>query len=530
MSKYKIQQKKTEKEHEKLDTESKLVLGGLGVAFLVLFIFVCGYGYKNIKASEQEVQIKNEQEKERAEELKSNQYKLADYTTLEAAPSAEDAPTQKIEGTIGFDAYYELSKKEIAENLLKYKNIIGDEVYDGMIAGMESDYFKTAIEYNYNDMINEMTELIEEAWVSSALYDKYKRDGEEMPEYEKCAEEDCQLLKYITNYTRGEVHDYLLEAHDKWEVCKLIEASKTSADESYMNLFYQEEICNNYDYLEDIELNVLLLNGSTASLGIDALQEAYDARMLEVKHLTWKDNKEDIKQFNLYKDIDYYDENLKDLAVDTIQMLFGSDLASNSYHIGSFDSVDSSNSDLVAAINDANEYNQGEDTFDIDYSKIAYWNTESLSLVNRNPDDVIYILWKIVPGSCKHIDAIPPKEEIYSELYEKAKMHIADSMIANAIYAELNDLDEEAVHTILRDNYGVAIPYNIGDDGEPIHIDEEDEGEPIHIDEEDEGEDDHSDSSDPSDHSDSSDADGRPHYHDENGNIVYIDDVSSESK
>ena len=484
----------------KLDTTSKVILGVLlgGLVGLVGFVLYRGYtSMQNI--TEQATEQKQEQ-KAFEEVIENKQYKAPDYSALEATPSAEDAPTEKVEGTIGYDAYYELSKKEISESLAKNKAILGETLYNEMLNGMDTDYFSKSIEYNYNDMINEMKELFEEAWVSSALYDKYVKDGIEVPDYHniECQKEDCQLKKYITNYTRGEAFDYLMEAHNKWEANKVAEAQRNSADDSYMNLFYQNEICNNYDYLEDVDVDVILLNAETAAYGMESLQEAYDEGLLEVKRLNYKENPEAVKKFSLYKDIDYYDDNIKELANDTIQATFGSDLTSNSYYLGNYDSLEdnSSQENLNNAINDMKEY-QG-DNGGIDYNKLEYWHAETISLTNRNPDDVIYILWKIVPGSCKHVENIPSLDDLYEELYPKAKMYIADSLVADAIYAELNNLDEETVHNLLRDKYGITIPYGLDDNGDTLLETDGDES--------------------------------RPHYHAEDGSIVYLDEEGSTSE
>lgn len=452
----------SKRERTELDVTSKAILAFLGICIAGLLCFVCYRGYGSMKSATESLQKEEEEAKAIEESIKGGQYTLPDYAELEATPSAEDAPTEKVEGTIGYDAYYELSKKEIAESLEKNRGIIGDEVYNSLVAGMNTDYFKKSIEYNYNDMLNEMKDLFEEAWVSSALYDRYVSEGIEVPDYEniECSQEDCPLKKYIVNYTKGEVFDYLMEAHNKWEADKQVEANRNSVDSTYMNLFYQDAICNDYKYLEDVAVDVILLNSETAGFGLDALQEAYDEGLLEVRHLNYTDNKEAIEKLSLYKDIDYYDDNIKDLATDTIQALFGKDLASNSYYLGNFDSLSENKNqeDLTEAIDNMHDY-QGDEG-GIDYNSLNYWHAETLSLTNRNPEDVLYILWKIVPGSCRHSENIPTQEDMYEELYPKAKMYVADSLIADAIYAELNNLDEETVHSLLRDKYGITIPYS----------------------------------------------------------------------
>ena len=72
-----------------------------------------------------------------------------DFESLEAAASAEEAPTDKTEGTIGFDAFYELRREKAKESLNKIKGVLGDELYVEYLNGLDTEYYKKSVEYDY---------------------------------------------------------------------------------------------------------------------------------------------------------------------------------------------------------------------------------------------------------------------------------------------------------------------------------------------------------------------------------------------
>lgn len=376
-----------------------------------------------------------------------------DFASFEAAASAEKAPTEKVEGTIGFDAFYKVTKERALKKLDNARVILGDDLYNAYKKGLDSAYYRQGVEYDYNDFINDIDEVIRQADLIEALYNYYA-ETHDMPAYEKCFEEDCSLLDFIETYTRDEIHDYLKERHDMWESLLLVEAKDKEIDDSYINLFYQDEICSEYDYIDKIQVELMTLTKDQYEMGVEAIQDAYDKGYIDTKILDESDI-DALSELALYRDIDFYDEGFKELAVDTFNNYFASEVLSNSVYLGALatDSNASKEDQMKEMLDNVDTERQVPDK---DWSAIENWHTEQFSLEERNADDVIYLLWKIVPGSVKHTGNIPTKESIYDDLLERSQYYIANSLISDTIYAEMNDLTEEEVHEMLKNNYGYS--------------------------------------------------------------------------
>lgn len=421
-----------------LDKQSKIMLFILSLGVIVLIAFIFYYGITSIPSNS---------------ELLSNFEVVApDFTNLEARPSAVN-DTEKTEGTIGFDAYYELRRKETRNGLDNLRGLIGDKLYVQYLNGLDSDYYKKAVEYDYAELLSTMDEMLKEAGLMEGLYNTYDIDYE-MPEYTKCHQDECSLLKFITDYTKDDLYTYLKDRHDMWESVLEVEKSRTEVSDSYLNLFYQDEVCENKDYINKIQIETLLLTKEQYELGLTVLQDAYDKGDLETKIFD-ETNKNYFKTLPLYKDIDYYDGTFKDLTIDTFNSKFASDVLNSSIHLMGGEDVATVSNANEALINKLKEIEPPKENEDIkDYTKLENWNMETLSLANRNEDDILYLLWKIVPGSCEHTLKIPSKSSILTELEDKAKLYLADRTISDTIYAELNNLTTSEVMDLLKSNYG----------------------------------------------------------------------------
>lgn len=422
-----------------LDKQSIGILSFLGVVFLALLGFIIYVGVSN---SQNQLSVIKEALKVVA----------PDFSTMEAVPSTEEENTEKVEGTIGYDAFYELRKAEARENLDKVRGFIGDTLYVDYLNGLDSDYFKQATEYDYNDILNSMDDMLKEAGIIEALYNYYALSNT-MPEYTKCSEEDCSLLAFIEDYTRDDLHDYLKERHDMWESVLLVEKENTEVADSYLKLYYQDEVLNDLNYLDKIQVEYMVLNKETFELGSYAIQDAYDKGYIETTIID-ENRKDYLKNLSLYKDIDYYDGTFKDLTIETFQSIFVNDVLSDSVYLGSGDvgDVNNENEDLISQLKGMGA--TASNAEEKDYNAIENWMVESFSLANRNEEDVIYVLWNVVPGSVEHSLQIPAQSEMSEELMDKSKLYIANKKISDTIYAELNGLNEQEVHDLLIDNYG----------------------------------------------------------------------------
>lgn len=421
-----------------LDKQSKIMLFILSIGVFALIAFIIYYGITSMPNS--------------SELLSNYEVSAPDFSNLEARPSAVN-DTEKTEGTIGFDTYYELRREETRKGLDNLRGLIGDTLYVQYLNGLDSDYYKKAVEYDYDELLSTMDDMLKEAGLMEALYNTYALDYD-MPEYTKCNQDECNLLKFITNYTKDDLYTYLKDRHDMWESILEVEKNRTEVSDSYLNLFYQDEVCENKDYIDKIQIETLLLTKEQYELGMDVLQQAYDKGDLETKIFD-EINKNYFKTLPLYKDIDYYDGTFKDLTIDTFNSQFASDVLNSSIHLmGGEDvaTVSNANEDLINKLKEIEPPKENKDIKD--YTKLENWNVETLSLANRNEDDILYLLWKIVPGSCEHTLKIPSKSSILTELEDKAKLYLADRTISDTIYAELNNLTTSEVMDLLKSNYG----------------------------------------------------------------------------
>lgn len=438
MSKIKKENKEKSPDKSTLDRQSLLMIICIGCMFLSLIVFLVYYGYATTKL----IRTLNEM---------SYEVSAPDFSSLEARPSAVNS-TEKTEGTIGYDAYYELRKTETREGLEKVRGLIGDKLYVQYLNGLDTDYYKQSVEYDYDELLSNMDEMLKEAGLMEALYNSYALDNE-MPAYTECYNSDCELLNFIESYTKDDLHTYLRERHDMWESILQVEKERTNVSDSYLNLFYQDEVCQNLDYIDKIQVEVLLLTKEQYELGMEELQSLYDDGKLTTQIFD-ETNKNYFNAIRLYRDIDFYDGTFKDLTVDTFNSIFASDVLENTtYLMGGEDvaTVSDANESLINKIKDIKPPTNVEEK---DYTKLENWNTETFSLTNRNEDDILYLLWKIVPGSCEHTLKIPAKSSILSELEDKAKWYLADRTISDTIYAELNDLTTSEVYDLLKENYG----------------------------------------------------------------------------
>lgn len=428
----------TTNKRKKLDPVSFWMLVIFSIVLISLFVFLV-YSFITTKP-EAPVKI-----------TELLEVKAPDFSVMEPASTAEFVPTEKVEGTIGFDAFLDVTKERKRESLDNIRGIIGDELYIEYLNGLDSEYFKKSVEYDYNDFLNDLDSMIKESDYIEALYNLYATENE-MPKYEKCHDEECNLLTFIETYTRGELYDYLRERHDMWESILEVEAARTNVDDSYINLFYQDEVCDDYSYITQIEVEVMMLTKEQYDMGYDVLQEAYDKGYIPTKIIN-ETTRNYLEAFSLYRDIDYYTGDFKDLAVDTFNTYFASEVINNSMYLGEI-ATDSNAGTKEEQLKKMLEGVEQPVVEEKDWSALENWNVERFSLEDRNEDDLLYILWKIVPGSCEHTLEIPAKSVIEEELEEKARYYIADRLIGDTIYAEMNKLTEEEVHELLKSRYG----------------------------------------------------------------------------
>lgn len=423
--------------------------------------------------------------KEYEEQSKIYARSAPDYSTMEAVQSADETTTAT-EGAVDLDEFAELSVATITDSFASIRDVLGDSLYLSLINGMTTDYFRDSMEYDYADFNNQVDDMLIEAQYIEQLYGRYQIDHPgELETFTGCTTgEKCDMKTFIDRYTTGELKEYLDSAHQKWESLVHYERSQQEVDDSYLEMYYQDEVVANFDYIDKYDVSFIVLNSEQFAKDFGELQEAYDKGYIPETRLTnytdvkARDNltivpsRESLNQFPLYRDINFYDGTFADLAADTIQQFFVQDVMDSAQYLGGSELA--TNSDALenavrqltgdgntlsgSSIRITNEdgeevYQEGEpeastdetqkDVFNLDTSQIENWHVTQVSLTNRNENDILFILWRI--NRIEHTLDIPDLNSVRDDLELKAKTALAQEKLSAVIYAELNQLSDEEV-------------------------------------------------------------------------------------
>lgn len=432
--------------------------------------------------------------KEYEEQSKIYARSAPDYSTMEAVQSADETTTAT-EGVVDLDEFAELSVATITDSFASIRDVLGDSLYLSLINGMTTDYFRDSMEYDYADFNNQVDDMLIEAQYIEQLYGRYQIDHPgELETFTGCTTgEKCDMKTFIDRYTTGELKEYLDSAHQKWESLVYYERSQQEVDDSYLEMYYQDEVVANFDYIDKYDVSFIVLNSEQFAKDFGELQEAYDKGYIpetrltnytDVKdrdNLTIVPSRESLDQFPLYRDINFYDGTFADLAADTIQQFFVQDVMDSAQYLGGSELATNSDAleDAVrqltgdgntlsgSSIRITNEdgeevYQEGEpeastdetqkDVFNLDTSQIENWHVTQVSLTNRNENDILFILWRI--NRIEHTLDIPDLNSVRDDLELKAKTALAQEKLSAVIYAELNQLSDEEVEEFTDNLWG----------------------------------------------------------------------------
>lgn len=432
--------------------------------------------------------------KEYEEQSKIYARSAPDYSTMEAVQSADETTTAT-EGVVDLDEFAELSVATITDSFASIRDVLGDSLYLSLINGMTTDYFRDSMEYDYADFNNQVDDMLIEAQYIEQLYGRYQIDHPgELETFTGCTTgEKCDMKTFIDRYTTGELKEYLDSAHQKWESLVYYERSQQEVDDSYLEMYYQDEVVANFDYIDKYDVSFIVLNSEQFAKDFGELQEAYDKGYIpetrltnytDVKdrdNLTIVPSRESLDQFPLYRDINFYDGTFADLAADTIQQFFVQDVMDSAQYLGGSELATNSDAleDAVrqltgdgntlsgSSIRITNEdgeevYQEGEpeastdetqkDVFNLDTSQIENWHVTQVSLTSRNENDILFILWRI--NRIEHTLDIPDLNSVRDDLELKAKTALAQEKLSAVIYAELNQLSDEEVEEFTDNLWG----------------------------------------------------------------------------
>ena len=137
------------------------------------------------------------------------------------------------------------------------------------------------------------------------------------------------VLKKLDYYTGQELHDRLMDAHKKWESLVEYRVQNMEPDDNTVNMFYQEEIITNLDYIEDIQVKAYIVNSKLTKLNDAELIEELRAKGKIPTVSVGIEHTDVLKALSLYRSNKFYDENIVGLAAPTITSLFNDGIASN---------------------------------------------------------------------------------------------------------------------------------------------------------------------------------------------------------
>ena len=382
-------------------------------------------------------------------------YKIVNWDKIEYDTGDIDV-VEPVGGTVTIESYHKVRMAASAEMIVKLVDLLPEKLFNNLIDGVQSDYYKNIVYEEYVETAKEVRDMLIQAEYINDLYNEHK-DLEGFEDFEGCHTEDCSLKKFVDYYTGQELHDRLMDAHKKWESLVEYRVQTMEPDDNTVNMFYQEEIITNLDYIEDIQVKAYILNSKLTKLNDAELIEELRAKGKIPTVSVGIEHTDALKALSLYRSNKFYDENIVGLAAPTITSLFNDGIASNVIDLTDVE-------DLEQAIKEI-EPPKSEDNVRItDMPYISY------SLLERSEDDIITIYYDI--ESIKHIDNIPTLDELRETLEYRAKVYLAEADIASEVDSRLLADYGDLLHT-----HDEAIEHDHDGDGIADHIYDEATGE-----------------------------------------------------
>lgn len=434
--------KKKEKEQRKLENRAKRFDKFMSIVSSKMFkvsMLCCGIFLVAVVAKDFKVQDEN---------FKDG---VIDWNKLTV--SADDLDTtnvEKIEGTIGWDAYYELRKNEEIENIEKARPIMTSKMYNNLMDGIDSNYFYDSIQADYNTLCSGISDLIKQSEYINALYNAYEKDvGLKNYEIDKCLglddrTKECDLKQLINSCTQGELKKYLIDAHDKWETLVNYRKSLVNISDGYTDLLYQDTIVNDLSTVGELDGEIYIVGYDMYEKGIDKAVERINNGELEQIKFNQNTSEAALDQIGLYNSIDFFDTDFAQITSNTITALFaGETVVDNEQYLGEnltqeeiLDKISGNSADgSVSVMNQATSSDATYNDNSVNgFVPIKY------SLTGRDDRDAYYIFFKI--DNCKHnMDRVETYNSMEERLVDRASAIEAQKDISAIITAEIENLD-----------------------------------------------------------------------------------------
>lgn len=369
---------------------------------------------------------------------------------------------KKVDGTIGFDKYFEIRTESAKETITAEKDIMSDAMYNNLMEGIESKYFYDSIQADYNDLCRGIQSLIVQSQWIIKLYEAYENEiGIADCEVDHCLipETDkgiCELKEFVLNYTQGELQQFLLEAHDKWETLTNYRSDKVIIADGYADLLYQESVCMDMSTITALDADVIAIGKDLYDKGPAVIDKALQNGKIKRFKVSEKTKDRALEQLGLYHDINFFDDAFATLTPDTITALFAEDMVGdNTEYLGQNITLD----DVINKLENGEVGNntiaspsEARDKLEIDeYKSITF------SLTGRDKRDIYYLFFKV--NECEHdVSSIKTREERDEELKLQSAYVEAQKDISAIITAEVEDLDIKTAEDIRMFFPDFAIP------------------------------------------------------------------------
>lgn len=321
------------------------------------------------------------------------------------------------DGIASSNEYMEIRRDEALKRIESISKIIGDKYEKYMINGVESDYFTGTVLLEYEQFVTDALELQQSAESINHLFSELIGDVEVVEH--TCTADDCDMYKYINMTYKGDILNYMLDAHNKYEMIIRYYEDIVELSDDDIEYFYQTEICTNTDYIESITVDINIIAGKTLEMSTEDVQYAYEKGWLPKTKLTC-DDIDAIKYLELYKDIDFYDNNIIRQAYVTMYSVFG-EVNSNTKIIN------------ITDVENIDEYLKEMDIEEKEYeheiiTDMITYNTFSISDINKG--EQIYAVFDVI--DCKHKE-VPSVDDIRSKVESTAKRYLAEQLLISDI-------------------------------------------------------------------------------------------------
>lgn len=329
------------------------------------------------------------------------------------------------------DYFYDMDKfievyKSRALNTLETMNTDGlltEEVYKYLKDGIDSQYFENCTMISYEDYQEEATKFIEVCNKLNSM------DVDDCCEELEC-EDGCIFKEYLEAYINEEYRDNLETAHIHYH--ELLESKEATYElgEDELQYYYEIDLVNNMDNIEEIEVELTYLPASTMELSDTAfnwlLLSDKAAKYRKTKTLTLKDA-EAIQYLGILSDATMYDDAILDRVTNIL------------YQMGDTIENDSESNLVVFDITGIEDYESYIDEKLKEENSVRNMKNSRrqfvISISDMYNGEQIYVMFDVT--KCKHKDNIPSMEEYVTDEWKADLVHnILQDSLWSSLYSE----------------------------------------------------------------------------------------------